>query len=240
ATALHNPSRRGKRSPKLSTAVPMVAAIYISRPMPRRFAGLAWTAAAATYVLIVLGAIVRITGSGLGCGDDWPICHGRLIPPLSDIKTFIEWNHRLFAAVVTILVTLLVVSTWRLRRRHGAESTEQTAPGRAPYVALGLLVVQILLGGIVVKQALQPYLVTLHFANALLLLGTLIGVATDGRLLAPRSRAAAAAGWGFVTLLLGALTANFGAATACTGFPLCNGQVIPSGAYLQWLHWVHR
>src|SRR2546425_7506063 len=111
--------------------------------MTRSFTRLAWSAAACTYLLIILGAIVRITGSGLGCGDDWPICHGRLIPSLSDIKTFIEWNHRLFAAVVTLLVTLLAVSTWRLRRRHGAESTEQTAPGRAPYMALGLLVVQI-------------------------------------------------------------------------------------------------
>src|SRR5690349_19930516 len=156
ATALQSPSRRGKRSPKLSTAVPMVASIYISRPMPRRFAALAWTAAAATYVLIVLGAIVRISGSGLGCGNDWPVCHGRLIPPLSDTKTFIEWNHRLFAGLVTILVALLAVATWKLRRRQGAGSREQTAPGHAPYVALGLLVVQILLGGIVVKQDLQP------------------------------------------------------------------------------------
>jgi heme A synthase len=208
--------------------------------MPRRFAALAWTAAAATYVLIVLGAVVRISGSGLGCGDDWPVCHGRLIPPLSDIKTFIEWNHRLFAGLVTILVVLLAGAAWRLRKQRGAGSGEQDVPRIASYVALGLLVVQIALGGIVVKQDLQPYLVALHFGNALLLLGTLIGVATGGRLPAPRSRAAVAALWGFVTLLLGALTANLGAATACTGFPLCNGQIIPSGTWLQGLHWVHR
>jgi len=43
-----------------------------------------------------------------------------------------------------------------------------------------------------------------------------------------------------VTVLLGALTANLGAASACLGFPLCNGQIIPEGNYLQHIHWVHR
>ena len=47
-------------------------------------------------------------------------------------------------------------------------------------------------------------------------------------------------GLGFVTVLMGALTANLGAASACVGFPLCNGQVIPAGNYLQVVHWVHR
>jgi heme A synthase len=41
-------------------------------------------------------------------------------------------------------------------------------------------------------------------------------------------------------VLFGALTANLGAATACTGFPLCNGQWAPEGGYLQHLHWIHR
>jgi heme A synthase len=43
-----------------------------------------------------------------------------------------------------------------------------------------------------------------------------------------------------VTVLFGALTANLGASSACLGFPLCNGQVIPAGNYLQHIHWVHR
>src|SRR3989441_8486078 len=51
---------------------------YISPPMTRRFTRLAWTAATFTYLLIILGAIVRITGSGLGCGEHWPLCNGKL------------------------------------------------------------------------------------------------------------------------------------------------------------------
>src|SRR5207247_8896545 len=77
---------------------------YISPPMTRRFRRLAWAAAACTYLLIVLGAVVRVTGSGLGCGEHWPRCHGRWFPPLNDIGTLIEWNHRLFAGLVSVLV----------------------------------------------------------------------------------------------------------------------------------------
>src|ERR1043166_3095930 len=65
--------------------------------MTRRFARLAWLAATCTYLLIILGAIVRITGSGLGCGEHWPLCNGRLLPPL-DLPTLIEYGHRLPAA----------------------------------------------------------------------------------------------------------------------------------------------
>src|SRR6266508_4383179 len=87
--------------------------------MPPRFTRLAWTADACTYLLIVLGAVVRITGSGMGCGDHWPLCLGKLFPPLDDIGTLIEWNHRLAAAAVSVLVVALAGYAWRLRRDTG-------------------------------------------------------------------------------------------------------------------------
>lgn len=207
--------------------------------MTRRFRWLAWTAAVATYLLIVLGTVVRITGSGMGCGDDWPVCHGRLIPPLSDTATFIEWNHRLLGAVVSILVVALAGVTWRERR---AQSTEQSVPGRAAYVAAGLLVLQVLLGAITVKRELPPWIVILHLGTAMLLLATLLAAAvhrpTPGA--RPGTPGLVGAVLGFVTVLFGALTANLGAATACVGFPLCNGQLMPAGNYLQHIQWTHR
>src|SRR5882757_8609800 len=75
-----------------------------------RFKSLAWAAAACTYLLIVLGAVVRITHSGMGCGDHWPLCNGRLFPSLSDIGTLIEWSHRLLASVVSILAVALLIT----------------------------------------------------------------------------------------------------------------------------------
>src|SRR5690349_3335574 len=96
--------------------------IYISPPMTR-FTRLAWTAATFTYLLIILGAIVRITGSGLGCGEHWPLCNGKLLPPL-DVPTMIEYGHRLVAGAVSLLVAALAVYAWWLRRETGNEKRE--------------------------------------------------------------------------------------------------------------------
>jgi heme a synthase len=205
--------------------------------MTRRFTRLAWTAATFTYLLIILGAIVRITGSGLGCGEHWPLCNGKLLPPL-DLPTMIEYGHRLAAAAVSVLVLALAAYAWWLQR--GAGSGERYPPDGTAYVALGLLILQVLLGAVTVKLRLPPWTVILHLGTAMLLLATLI--------LAARLTPAASPGLvgivvlvlGFVTVLLGALTANLGAASACLGFPLCNGQVIPAGNSLQHVHWVHR
>jgi len=206
--------------------------------MTRSFARLAWSAAAATYLLIVLGAIVRITGSGMGCGDHWPLCHGRLFPPLDELGTLIEWTHRLVAAVVSVLVVGLAGYAWSLRQRAG--STEQFNPGRGAYVALGLLIVQILLGAVTVKLSLPPWTVVLHLGTAMLLLATLLVAALRPRPAPPSRAGLRAAALGFLTVLLGALTANTGASSACFGFPLCNGQLVPDGTYLQYIHWTHR
>ena len=218
--------------------------------MTRRFTRLAWTAATFTYLLIILGAIVRITGSGLGCGEHWPLCNGKLLPPL-DLPTMIEYGHRLAAAAVSVLVTALAVYAWWLRRETGNEKRE--TPGVAAYMALTLLVLQVGLGAVTVKLSLPPWTVILHLGTAMLLLATLIVAAKRARGATltpgaspgipgtPRSRAGSVAlGLGFVTVLFGALTANLGAASACLGFPLCNDQLIPAGNYLQHIHWTHR
>ena len=231
---------------------------YISAPMTRRFTRLAWTAAIFTYLLILLGAIVRITGSGLGCGEHWPLCNGKLLPPL-DLPTMIEYGHRLAAAAVSGLVAALAAYAWWLRRGAGSPKGvphgpgERYTPGRTAYVALGLLVVQILLGAVTVKLSLPPWTVILHLGTAMLLLATLIVAAkltpgaspgnTEPTITAgsrPGLVGIGALVLGFVTVLLGALTANLGAASACLGFPLCNGQIFPAGNYLQHVHWIHR
>src|SRR5437773_10150139 len=103
--------------------------------MPKRFVTLAWIAAACVYLLIALGFVVRITGSGLGCGNHWPLCNGRLFPPLDDIGTVIEWSHRLVAALVTILVVALAAYTVWLRRR----AVDPRQLKRAPFVNPGQL-----------------------------------------------------------------------------------------------------
>ncbi len=76
---------------------------------------LAYLATALAFALIVLGGIVRITGSGMGCGEDWPKCNGEWFPPL-DFATFVEIFHRWVAALVSIAVlATAAVAWWRHR-----------------------------------------------------------------------------------------------------------------------------
>src|SRR5213596_1877214 len=185
--------------------------------MTRRFQTLAWIAAACVYLLIVLGFVVRITGSGLGCGNHWPLCNGRLFPPLSDPGAVIEWSHRLVAGIVSILIVGLAVLDWR-----------------RSLTLVGLLVIQIALGAVTVKTDLQPLMVILHLGTAMLLLAALTVAARPG------PRPPVLLGLTFLTVLLGAVTANLGATAACHGFPLCNGQIVPQGGWLPAIHWTHR
>jgi heme A synthase len=206
--------------------------------MTPAFRRLVWTAAGLTYALIVLGAWVRISDSGMGCGDHWPLCNGKLFPPLDDPATLIEWTHRLIVSIVALPIGALAVWTWVLRRGEGRG--ERVAPGRATYLALGLVLLAAALGRATVILELPAWTTVLHFATAITLLATLL-VATQaagrGR---PATPALVAGTLALATLLLGALTANSGAAAACGGFPLCNGQIIPSGGALQHIHWTHR
>src|SRR5690554_1610317 len=62
-------------------------------------------------ILVVLaGAVVTKTGSGDGCGPNWPLCHGQLFPSEPTLETIIEYTHRLVTGVVGILV--LIFSIW--------------------------------------------------------------------------------------------------------------------------------
>jgi protoheme IX farnesyltransferase len=210
----------------------------------RTIGRLAWGGAALAMGLIVLGGVVRITGSGMGCGDHWPRCDGQWFPPL-DLPTLIEISHRWVAALVSLLVAAVGVVAWR-RHRH------QPALRNPALLAAGLLVAQVLLGAVTVKLALPPWVIITHLANAMVLLAVLMTVGLRARDLG-RTDSVAAAGvhpahrlilttavLGFVVILFGAQVANFHAGLLCLGFPLCEGGVLPPANRLAALHWTHR
>src|SRR5829696_4282547 len=99
---------------------------------------LAWTGAALALGLIVLGGVVRITGSGMGCGEHWPRCNGEWFPPL-DLPTLIEIGHRWVAALVSVLV--FAVALVALLRHRSDPSLRNPA-----LLGAVLLVIQVLLG----------------------------------------------------------------------------------------------
>ena len=212
-----------------------------------RFQRLALATAVATYVLVVIGGTVRVTNSGLSC-PDWPTCHGRLVPT-ADGHVLIEYFHRLFASLVSVLIVATALVAWLRHRRDRAIVTLVTA-------AIGVLLAQILLGGATVTQKLSPEIVTAHLGTAMLLLATVTLTAATAlargrpfarpgnvpiaRARAFRTAAIVAAAGMYVLLLSGGYTASSGAGTSCSGWPLCNGQLIPDGTRYVHIHFFHR
>ena len=198
-------------------------------------------AVVATFLLIVLGAVVRVSGSGLGC-PDWPLCHGRLIPPL-DVPTLIEYSHRLAASLVSVLVLATGLAVWfGYRSRPLAVSLA--------LLAVALLVVQVVLGGVTVLLELPPDIVTAHLGTALALLATLmvllvvvvvspVGAAASQSLARLQRLSLWAAGATYLLMLTGAYVRGSGGTFACLDWPLCQGGLLPAQP-LALLHVAHR
>lgn len=203
----------------------------------RLFRRLTATTAAVTFLLIVAGGVVRVTGSGEGCGvpgQNWPLCNGHLVP-LPDVPTLIEFSHRVLAFLATLLMVATLVLAWG---RHRSERRIVVAAT----VGSALLVVQILLGFVVVETGLLSGTILVHLANAELLLGVLVylayvarvaGTERERRALAPRPVRRllwAAAAAVYLLVLSGALVVDTASSTGCLGWPLCgNGLQLPAG-----------
>ncbi|CAN5567850.1 COX15/CtaA family protein [soil metagenome] len=132
----------------------------VSPPAYRRLAG---AALLALVVIVVSGAAVRLSGSGLGCSD-WPTCEeGRLAPEtVTYAPAMIEFTNRAFTGVVSVAVVLAVLGALRLRSRRRDLTL----------LAVGLVVgvaAQAVLGGLVVRYGLSPWFLMAHFLLPLVL-----------------------------------------------------------------------
>ena len=188
------------------------------------------------FAQIVFGALVRITGSGMGCGDHWPKCAGLWFPPHDRIDLIIEITHRYIALALSIAILILFVAAFR--RRSTPSVGGKGGVLRPATVAGVLVVIAALLGAVTVKLALNPFVIATHLTIAMSLLATLavalaraggLGVTRDMSGATPRTFRAArgAVGLALLTLVFGALTANVpDAAVACAGFPWCTEYMI--------------
>jgi heme A synthase len=150
-----------------------------------RFRRLVTLTLGATFILILIGGIVRVSDSGLGCGaagsgtHGWPLCEGGVLPAAS-AESAIEFSHRVAAGVAAVLIALLVWRAFRQLRDY-----RWIVRGT---VAAGVLVlIQAALGGLTVEQGLEEELVAAHLGLAMVLLGLLVMLrrASDGGAEAP-------------------------------------------------------
>ncbi len=211
------------------------------------FRKLVWFAVIYTFVVIVVGAYVRLADAGLGC-PDWPGCYGELTPhharddiaraveeqggmhgPVSLGKAWKEMFHRYIAGGLGLLILAVTVMAWV--RRRALRQSPVLATG-----VLALVIFQAALGMWTVTLLLKPVIVTLHLLGGLALLALLVQLAL--RQQRPPEIASAVRArlrpWAVIALLVviaqialgGWVSTNY-AALACVDFPTCHGEWMP-------------
>ena len=215
------------------------------------FQGLCWATVVSVFAMLVLGGVVRVTESGLGCGDDWPLCDGSWLPALRS-DAIIEYAHRVAASfLVGPLIAATFVGAWARYRREPWVIWPAAA-------ALVLVIVQAMLGAVTVTTELAGHVVLTHLAVAEITMACCVlvlvmsyrgGIRTEApswaagkaRLFPPL--ALAATGALFILLLSGSYLTNTESATwACATWPLCTndwGGVFPDSK-LAMIHMAHR
>ncbi|MFD1037856.1 heme A synthase [Virgibacillus byunsanensis] len=118
-----------------------------------------------TYFLIVFGGYVASSESGMGCGPEWPLCNGEVIPDLQG-DTLIEFGHRVIGALLFFLTIIIFVKV----KKENSSNLERTVANWM----LGLLILQLVMGAIVVFYHLPSIIITIHLLIAMIFLGILI------------------------------------------------------------------
>lgn len=176
------------------------------------------------FLLLVWGNAVAGLKAGLGC-PDWPLCHGRVVPPFRwDI--YMEFGHRVIAAAAT--VSLAALAHFRFRSYKGLARA-------VPVAAMGIIAAEIVLGGLVVLTGLPVQLTTVHFMTGLVVFVlALYMMSFDGERRPARfsvnGSAALFLGLAAVVFFqaaLGAYVRHSGSGLACPDFPTCLGMIIP-------------
>ena len=210
------------------------------------FRKLVWFAVFFTFVVVVVGAYVRLSDAGLGC-PDWPGCYGELTPhhakddiakavdeqggthgPVSLGKAWKEMFHRYIAGGLGLLI--LAIAAIALRQR--------AALRQSPWLAVSLpfvVLFQAALGMWTVTMLLKPVIVTLHLLGGLTTLALLVWLGLRQERFQPVSAAAERLRpWAALAMLIvvaqialgGWVSTNY-AALACVDLPTCHGEWMP-------------
>ena len=210
-----------------------------------------WFAVAATVGMLLIllgGALVTKTDSGMGCGRNWPDCNGSLIPKEITKEVFIEFSHRVVTGSVSFLI--LILSVWSWRKLGHIKEVKLLS-----FLALFFLVAQALIGAAQVLWGQGDFILALHFGISLIsfssvFLLTLIIFEVDQRFDADKVHMDSKLKWhtigvtlySYIVVYTGALVRHTNSSLVCPDWPLCNNRapsIIPSNFY-EWVQMGHR
>ncbi len=206
-----------------------------------------------SYIILVMGSIVTNTGSGQGCGNSWPFCHGQIIPGTITMAGLIEYSHRITSSVDGLLVLALTVGTWLLYR----------GDFRAKFLAVMsffFVVLQGALGALTVVYEgtyVKLWLLSVHFGLSLMALASVVLLTirlyqlhgqTQQRSTAERldGRRLQYGLWGlaiftYIVVYTGALVEHAGAVAACGQQVVgCGSTYFPNLTSLSGIQVLHR
>lgn len=212
---------------------------------------LKWLAVLTTIgMLLVLlgGALVTKTGSGMGCGRSWPLCNGEFVPTDITPELIIELAHRLVSGTVGILVLILSVWTWRTIG-HIRETKFLS------FLSFFFLLLQGLIGAAAVVWGQNSFVLALHFGISLIsfaavLLLTLLIFEVDKRFEAEKliidnrmkKHIIGVTIYSYIVVYTGALVRHKKASLVCADWPLCNNNassILPTNLN-EWIQMGHR
>lgn len=192
--------------------------------------------------------MVTKTGSGLECGNEWPLCHGKLIPAYT-VGSLIEYTHRLFSGLAGLMSLASMFAFWRYARKRRDLLT---------YALLTLIfvVVQGGMGALAVIKSQSAAVMALHMGFSLIAFASSLMLALGARRIylsgeenstaEPKvSRGFRNLTWftalySYMVVYIGAYVSHTDSQGGCSGWPLCNGEWIPELSGGVGIVFIHR
>ncbi|MBP2002066.1 cytochrome c oxidase assembly protein subunit 15 [Paenibacillus shirakamiensis] len=213
---------------------------------------LKWLSYATSFIMLMAtlgGTVVTKTDAGLGCGKEWPLCNGTFVPAHT-LSSLIEYSHRAVsgAAGMVALAAFIAFMIYRKERRD-----------LRMYATLSLIfvIIQAGMGAFAVVFSQSSAIMALHFGFSLIAFASSVMLALGMRQedkqqhLAPLPPAAPvtkglrnwvwfATAYTYIVVYLGAYVSHTNSAGGCSGWPLCNGALIPELSGGVTIAFIHR
>ncbi|MDE3838383.1 heme A synthase [Bacillus methanolicus] len=209
-----------------------------------------WFAVLTTVGMLLIllgGALVTKTDSGMGCGRSWPLCNGEFIPSNITIELIIELAHRLVSGIVGIMV--LILSIWSWRSIGHIRETKFLS-----FLSVFFLILQGLIGAAAVIWGQSDFVLALHFGISLVsfaavFLLTLLIFEVDHKFKAEKlvldkrmiRHMIGITTYSIIVVYSGALVRHVNASLVCRDWPLClNTSLSLPANFYEWVQMGHR